>query len=406
MIVSGKGMGKDSMKRVLIYMKKNDLAQIGGPVGYNYNLLCGMESLPHINIEINYLPGRPSVSKQANQKIAKINNKIVRNMLLAGKSIANKGLMMYGPKHKAAVDLSQYDAVHFHKTMDLYRAKDSLANYKGKVLLTSHTPTMPYLEVIDNMTDFEKRYMKWFYRKLPEIDRFAFERADYIIFPCPEAEEPYYHTWPGYDEFHRKNENKFRYLPTGTSQKTAQLSRTEVLGKYHIPQDAFVISYVGRHNEIKGYGDLKEVARELLEKYPNLYFLIAGKEGPMMGLKHPRWIEAGWTNDPGSIIKAADFFMLPNRETYFDLVMLEVLSLGQIVLASRTGGNRYFEQFGTDGILLYDSLDEAVEKVSKLYELSADQTVALRKANRELYEAHFTNKVFAEQYQRLMSSLV
>lgn len=69
-----------------------------------------------------------------------------------------------------------------------------------------------------------------------------------------------------------------------------------------------------------------------------------------MGLKDSRWKEVGWTNDSQSIIAASDVFVLPNRETYFDIIMLEVLSCGKIVIASRTGGNKYFEKIGAKGV--------------------------------------------------------
>lgn len=46
--------------------------------------------------------------------------------------------------------------------------------------------------------------MKRFYAKLPDIDDYAINRADNIIIACEEAEEPYYHEWPGYAEFHKK----------------------------------------------------------------------------------------------------------------------------------------------------------------------------------------------------------
>ena len=31
------------------------------------------------------------------------------------------------------------------------------------------------------------------------MDKYAFEHADYILFPCEDADEPYMHLWPEYD---------------------------------------------------------------------------------------------------------------------------------------------------------------------------------------------------------------
>ncbi|WP_172997013.1 glycosyltransferase, partial [Lactobacillus helveticus] len=177
--------------------------------------------------------------------------------------------------------------------------------------------------------------------------------ADYIVFPCEEAEEPYSHFWKEFDEFKQKNKSKFKYIPTGIDQCVATVTSDKVFSKYEIPNNSFVVSFVGRHNEIKGYDNLKVIGKNIISTIANSYFLIAGNENPLHGLDNKRWIEAGWTNDPYSLINASDVFILPNKETYFDLVFLEVLSLGKTIVASKTGGNKYFERFKSSGIYLY-----------------------------------------------------
>ena len=184
------------------------------------------------------------------------------------------------------------------------------------------------------------------------------------------------------------------------------MSKAGIRKKYGIPQQAFVVSYVGRHNEIKGYSSLKEIGKKFLNEHENVYFLIAGKEGPLYHLEHERWIEAGWTKDPGSIIQAADVFVLPNKETYFDLIMLEVLSLGQIILATRTGGNKYFAQFDTHGIVLYDEQKEALAALERLIQITDEEREQLRQSNRALYFNHFTNTVFAKNYLKLIEGIL
>ena len=174
--------------------------------------------------------------------------------------------------------------------------------------------------------------------------------------------------------------------------------------KYGIPRDAFVVCYVGRHNEIKGYDIVKSVGKKLLQNENN-YVVIAGKEEPLKGLNHDRWIEVGWTNDPHSIIAAADVFILPNRETYFDLIMLEVLSLGQIIVASRTGGNKYFEQFDCEGIQLYQTEKELEQKIKEIQNMSLQDRKKMMRANLDLYEKNLTVKTFAQKYVDLMRSL-
>lgn len=391
--------------KVLIYLREGELAPVGGPKGYNYDLRAGLEKAEDERIQIRYLPG---VSKAAkiNARSKRMKDGRLKDSILCMKSIYRKGKRLYGCSHHAKIDLSPYDAVHFHSTMDMYDVKDSLKEYKGKVLLTSHTPTMPCKEVYALLTEFEKKYMKWFYKKLPKIDRYAFQRADYLFFPCEEAEEPYYHEWPGYALLHEKYKEKFIYLPTGTREKALRLKKQEIRRRYKIPDNAFVIAYVGRHNEIKGYADLKKIGRHVLEENKGVYFLIAGREGPLYGLDDRRWIEAGWTDDPGSIIKAADMFILPNRETYFDLVMLEALSLGQIILASRTGGNRYFARYADTGIVLYDGNEDAVDEIGKLIQCSEKEREAMGEKNKKLYQENFTLAIFAQGYLDILHRIL
>ena len=146
------------------------------------------------------------------------------------------------------------------------------------------------------------------------IDEYSFNRADYIIFPCEEAEEPYYHTWNKYDEIKKNNIKKFRYIPTGIQDINVRYDNKFIRNKFNIPENAFLISYVGRHNEIKGYDKLKIIGREIINEYDNVYFLIAGKESPIKGLENNRWIEVGWSDLPNEIINSSDLFILPNKD--------------------------------------------------------------------------------------------
>lgn len=389
-------------KEVLIYLYKDQLSPKGGPLGYNYNLMIQLKLMGYKNI--HFIESH-SYTDSINKKINNIKYKWLKVFFIILKSIYKKTRTLYGHNHKAVVDLSKYDIIHFHSTMDMFNAKDSLKTYKGKVILTSHSPTLLSKEIYDRLSDFEKRYLHVLYKNLIKIDIYAFHRADYLIFPCKEAEEPYFHNWKDYEMFRRINAHKIKYLLTGIEKCHAQVPASEIRQKYKIPHSAFLVCYVGRHNEIKGYDQLKTIGKELLEKYPNLYFLIAGKEEPMKRISHPRWIEAGWTNDPHSIINASNVFILPNKETYFDLVMLEVLSLGKIIVASRTGGNKYFEHLDTKGIKLFNTPNEAVSLIEKIMNSDESQRAQMENSNLSLYEQYFTSSSFANNYIKLINSL-
>ena len=390
--------------KVLVYMEKNRLAPVGGPRGYNYNLANALNNLNITNIDYIVSNKEPTNSR-VNKIVDKVRNQAIKGFLILCKSIANRIFIIYGKSLKPIVRLDDYDVIHFHNPLEMYQIRDSLANYKGKVILTSHSPTLSSAELIDTATTFEKKYMADFYKKLEKVDIYAFERADYIIFPCEEAEEPYYHSWDFYKDFKKRNENKYKYLLTGITPCAVTINRNIIRKKYNIPDDAFVISYVGRHNTIKGYDSLKKICKQVLDLYENVYVIVTGKEGPLYRLEHPRWIEIGWTKDPHSVIGASDIFVLPNKETYFDLILLEVLSLGKVVIASNTGGNRYFQKIHSKSIYLYETDKEAIDYMKMIISMPVKQREDLGQINKSLFFDKFTCETFAKGYLKILNEI-
>lgn len=390
------------MKKVLIYLHKDRLAPTGGPEGYNYNLYL---QLKEKTTNISFIETDKGRYSNINKTVNLLKNGKLKTIIQTAKRIVRKGMMLYGINHHAIVDINDYDLIHFHTTADMYDCRDDLKKYKGKVILTSHSPTLLSKEYFDILSGFEKKHMKWFYRNLIKMDEYAFNRADYLFFPCPEAEEPYYNNWDYFKTIKIEKGDRFRYILTGIAPCRPKLDKKSVRNKYGIPENAFVVCYVGRHNTIKGYDSLKLIGQEILKNNENIYFLIAGKESPIKGLEHSRWIEIGWTNDPHSVISASDMFLLPNKETYFDLVMLEVLSLGQIILTTFTGGNRYFEQLKPNGIFYFSNIIEACERIEEIKNLTLIQQEKLRKLNHGIYENNFTSSIFADNYIKLIESL-
>ena len=377
----------------LIYFPENKLVAKGGPAGYLCNLKDGIEVFTD---EFAFLPDS-SGGIESNQFLKKLipsklkDRRRLRNTL----SLLNKTI-------EPTVDFSKFELIHFHSTEDMYYVRDELEDYRGVVVLTSHSPCAYHRELIARLNPKDAQQCQSQLDRLKQIDEYAFKRADYVVFPCEEAEEPYFHTWSDYASFRKKE--KLRYLPTGIAGCSAKESRESVRTRLGIPESAFVLCYAGRHNEIKGYGDLCALGKNLL-KDDNVWVLVAGKEGPLETPRHNRWIEVGWTNDPHSLISASDVFVLPNRETYFDLILLEALSLGSIVVASSTGGNKYFSAFEQSGIILYNNLKEAEAGVISVMAMSQDQKLRCKEGNILLFEQHFSNKVFVQGYIDLIREL-
>lgn len=392
----------------LIYFEKEKLAHVGGPYGYLCNLYEELEKRNVTNID--FLENSDSKVTHLLKKIKDNLPKEIKKIYLNYRNKKNhinyiKNAFNDKPK-KTSLNINNYDVIHFHTTMSMYLIKDSLKDYKGKVVLTSHTPKAPYKEYIEDKIS-KKEYLKnkKLYDKLEEVDEYAFERADYIIFPCKEAEEPYFNTWEKYNKIRKKIEQKIIYLPTGIPNINTNIyDKKSLKSKYSLPQESIVISYVGRHNEVKGYDELKKIATEVTKCNKNIHFIIGGKEGPLYRLENEQWHEIGWTNKPYEIIKCSDAFILPNKETYFDLILLEVIALEMPVILTKTGGNKFFSKYKKSGLLFYDygNIEQAVKLINSI---NSNKSIEYGKLNKQIFLENFTIEKFTDKYIEIINKI-
>ncbi len=385
------------MKKVLIFYTEESLRPAGGPAGYLYNLRSGLQACGSEEFEVSFFNKVPRPLRETVKKKDKVPKRL-REFRRAIKDIRyEKEKYPYYP------ELKDYDMIHFHSADMMFLCRESLKDYHGKVILTSHSPCVMYKEKLTWLNPFDYKLFKKKIDRIENVDLYAFTRADYIIFPCLEAEEPYFNTWEKYASI--RDEKKLKYMTTGIVGCTPKISRSEFRKKYHIPEDAFLVSYAGRHNEIKGYADLKQLGEKLLKEHRDVYFIIAGLEEPLTGLDHERWIEVGWTNDPHSLIAASDVFVLPNRETYFDLILLEVISLGVPMVLSDTGGNKHFKSYGSSGFLFYRTLEEAATRLEELRAMPLSERAALGDQVKRIFEKDYNIEIFAENYLKTLKEI-
>ena len=279
-----------------------------------------------------------------------------------------------------------------------------MKNYKGKVILTTHSPEPLSHECVAGIPSIYSFLKSYLITKLEKKEFEAWKRADYMMFPVPDAIEPYC-----VSEKHKKyllnNKNKLVYCPTSILNKQVTSDRNIFKEKCNIPEDAFIISYIGRHTEIKGYDQLVKLGKRILDIYPNVYFVIGGLCAPGQGLNHPRWIELGWINYGAQLIASSDLFILPNKETYFDIVALEVLRSGTPMMMSYTGGNKYFQELsGNKGLRFYnyDDMDKQICIINEMLSMSLEERNKMRDYNLALFNTQFTMESFFSRYESVV----
>lgn len=389
------------MKKYIFYSDKF-LKRAGGPSTYLYNLKNGLKEYDSKS-KIIFL--HDETEKISESNVSKFKEKL-KNIIIKFPRIYERIYIIRKSKrndvYKKLSSIKKDDIIMFHSSEDFSKAYDLIPSSCTKILM-SHSPEVLSLEITNFLKSKNEKYdfkraLEYFYNK---FDLFAFNNADIIVFPSKESMEPYYQTCDQFSEIIKKKNVYF--LETGTEELKYNYSKDEYRKKIGIPKDAFVLCFVGRHNSVKGYDNFIEIAKEMLARYDNVYVTTAGV-GNIETPKIERWIDMGWTDDPGSIINASDIFVLSNKRTYFDLILLEIISLGKPCIASNTGGNITVSKY-TDGIVLYDTISEAIEKIDYLY----NNTEILKdygNKNKKLYEQRYTVEKFIIRYIDFFDKIV
>lgn len=418
----------DAWHHIVYYEWHMDI-RAGGPTGYLANLLDGLNRIeysaqpqiffdtapkpqpqPPLELKGIYRWIHAFLDQEEGRKRFYVNH-ISRHSRREHENyvrfLSNSGSMACIPELFHKINLAQTRTIHVHTVGDAVKVKNSLKKAGAehiKVMLTSHTPEAPSQEYYKGYLEqwYSTKRAKEIRRLWQQVERRAFEASDILVFPSKEAMEPLRDGMQDFDRLIRKKD--IRFVPSGVKKLSSALSREEAKKKYGL-EGTFLVGYIGRHNAVKGYDILQEAAKKVWKKQKEICFLIGGAQGATFGpLKDRRWIEAGWV-DPADLFQALDVFVLPNRMTYFDLVLLEAMSMGVPVLASNTGGNRSVQD-ETQALLLYDGTPETLaEKILEFYQTPDEAKEEIRKKIQLGYEKHYTQELFARRYVQLVHEI-
>jgi len=147
----------------------------------------------------------------------------------------------------------------------------------------------------------------------------------------------------------------------GNSDKELFLKkRREKREKLNIPEEEFLVGYIGRLSKEKGLKYLIDAASTLNELGIPIKVLIIGKgaqENELKALVKNKGIEynfifAGFQSDIKNWIPALDVFVLPSLTEGTPMALLEVMSFGITVIASCVGDVPKIIVNGENGILV------------------------------------------------------
>ncbi|MEW9526643.1 glycosyltransferase family 4 protein [Agrobacterium radiobacter] len=377
--------------------------RFGGPPGYLAHLRAGLDQLPpnpEFDIwidcypEAHFAPQGPHRDPSQQELISHIRYfEEIGNFEL---SEAEFDRLM---RHRPA-------SVHLHTSPLAYKVIRTFKRHGITgipVILTSHTPESNGKEMADQyrVPGIDPRLCDRFERAVRFIEALAFQAADIWMFPSREAMEPYFATIPKFDTW--MNGKDIRYVETGACLPRQSVFTDQAKAKFGL-SGRKVISFMGRHNEVKGYDVFCDAATKLLAEREDVTILVAGAPNPLIEApRDPRWIELGWYGYPGDVLAASDVFVLPNRMTYFDLVLIEAIGMKTRVVASSTGGNKSVAKMSKNAIALFDgSIDDLKRQISNVLDDTLESTRRLVDTLDRAYEQYFTPLRFASRYQEMI----
>lgn len=407
------------MKKVLIW-DTFPLQNTGGPMGYLYNIHEYLTRYPSEQIiflsdivlekygDAEWLHPHIS-SSNSHSRFAQIYYQLRKAYRMCLKPFWE--IEYHIPED---IDIDQYDYVHIHIITHVSQFRKLFPQYKGKVILTIHCPCTWTDEILSYTASEKSKLSKITKRIRPLVLREeckAYKSVDFIMFPCSGAKEPYLKD-PKVRQVFEEVNHKFFYVSTSIVDYSPDRSKMQKFSELGIPNDAFVITYFGRHIPVKGYDVLCQVGVELLNKIPNLYILCAGK-GDIEAPEHSRWKELGFINNVDDLLSQSNLYILPNRETYFDLITLQILRAGVPLMLSSTGGNNYFKELPTEetkGLIFFDVNDHSqiVGEALSIIQMRSEnmkEYAAMGVANRSLFENHFTMGHYIEKYTAAIEDL-
>lgn len=176
-----------------------------------------------------------------------------------------------------------------------------------------------------------------------------------------------------------------------------------------IQPSEFAIGIVGSLYPVKGHRHLFDAFRSVLKLHPKTKLLVVGQGDLEPSLKQQAFDLGidhavsflGLRNDVPNILAALDLFVLPSLSEGLSVALLEAMSTGVPVVASRVGGNQEIVQDGQTGLLV--SPENAQELAGRILEMIADRErrKLFGERGRDRVAAHFTTARMLDQYQEL-----
>ncbi|MDR7550783.1 MAG: glycosyltransferase family 4 protein [Armatimonadota bacterium] len=273
-----------------------------------------------------------------------------------------------------------------------------------KILVQLHAPVDVATEEVGFMVDVygPGQVLERLRRSTQDVELDTYKQVDGLVVPCIEAIDDYFLDV----ESHRKVLLTLPIfeVPSGAIPLRQTVPASAIRASMGVGAGQFLVAFFGRYHRHKGFDIFTKLAVAAGLRQPGRFRFFSAGLGPIAPPRAAGYQDLGWVSDRlGDYIGAADCVVAPNRHTFFDLAVLEAMSLGKLVITSATGGNKWLARL-TEGIILVNE-HEPEAYLSRLLQLEHRELAKhLGEANRRAYELHFSPAPFASRHVRFAAA--
>lgn len=209
-------------------------------------------------------------------------------------------------------------------------------------------------------------------------------------------------------------EAMIRTIHTGIKKPAVPESSVNVRTEFGISDDAPIFLYVGILSQRKGVHILGAAIPKVLESYPQARFLLAGKDGGMKEVLEKEFRRSGCEssvkllgprNDVARLVTECTAFVMPALADPLPVSVLEAMSLGKPVVATKSGGCSEMVENGLNGFLVEpNSVSDLVRGIEAVIE-QPEQSKTMGQRGSERFQKEFSTEQYVNSFQSLIESV-
>lgn len=377
----------------------------GGPVSVMKNLknARSTRNIRHIFL-YSFATGKTAQSEYKS-KLFNLINMIRSKLKISETAILFLLLIKYTFRLDYFLKNNKVDIIHFHDVLSAYIFISFFKKntFYPKTVLTIQSVGPFYNEF--PLFSGEK-LSKIFLKRMEEM---AIRGVDALTFPSRGAKIQYlkFVDTDQRSELRRKISIIYNAIDTNSVKSAISISNI-VKERVYNPKGRYNILTVSRLHYTKGVDRLPEIANALRK----CNFCLVGNgnmKGILLKKTHKYKIENLVLIDKMQhdlllkLISSSDLFLMLSRSTVFDLVMLEAMCLGKIVLATDIAGHDEMITNGVNGYLT--SIDKIPQSIQKISKFSRAKRRLIETAARSTVHKFFSPSSIMKSYENLYIKL-